>query len=196
MAIQRVQAFTIIWLSVALTATGILFVLLASFAFGPGIGILSALLYALFSLFIYISALVYSSGEPASRTTVPPSPKSRIKRLLLSQKGHPFRIQNGRTSDLQLSWTLPKPSKTSYSMRIWLDEKTRTCAFTEEVTDGTTTRRLGPTTSPRTPLSETRDIHTPSLWPALSGRKKFDAHEARQVVWDVCENNGWTTMRR
>lgn len=197
MAITSKQAFTVIWFMVVLTALGIILVLFSSVTFGPGIGMLSVLVFSLVSIFSFVLALMYTGGylEPEKIVKIPLK-KSEIKSLILSAKDKPFKVKTGRKSDITIAWALEKPERKEYSMSLWLDEKTHTCRFREEVKKTGKAVKIGPKYGNVEELKKKeKSVLVPSIWPLLKGGKDFDPYEARKIVWDACHKCGWEMVR-
>ncbi len=192
------QAFIIIWLMMALIALCTILVLFSSVTFGPGIGMLSLLIFVLVSVFIFIVALMYIKGAiKFGRPVTVPLKKSEVKTLLLSQKSRPFQIKKGRKSNISLVWNLERfGTKKEYVMDVWLDEKTHSCNFSEEVRDKGKVVKIGPKYGVVEMLrKKEKSLLTPSIWPLLTGGRDFDPYEARKLIWDVCESSGWKMVR-
>jgi hypothetical protein len=199
MALSDSQAAFGIGFMVAMTILGGIVVMISFVTFGLGWAVLSALMFAIVSIFVFVIALMYTKGSlKRSKLSKVPVKKSVIKSRILSIKETPFKIKRGKESDIVVKWKLGKlkKKKEEYIMKLWLDERTQSCNFSEEIKYDGNVIKLGPRSEKVISLKgEKKSIFAPAIWPTLTGRKDLDPKETRRLIWNVCEDSGWEMVR-
>jgi hypothetical protein len=178
MALSDSQAAFGIGFMVAMTILGGIVVMISFVTFGLGWAVLSALMFAIVSIFVFVIALMYTKGSlKRSKLSKVPVKKSVIKSRILSIKETPFKIKRGKESDIVVKWKLGKlkKKKEEYIMKLWLDERTQSCNFSEEIKYDGNVIKLGPRSEKVISLKgEKKSIFAPAI---------------------LCEDSGWEMVR-
>jgi hypothetical protein len=192
------QAGTSLGFMVALTILGGVLLMLAFISFGLGAAVISGLVFFILSVFIFVILLMYNIGAlKRKRVGVVPQTKSRIKNRFLSVKNIPFTLKNGKESDVVLEWEVEKEGKKrKYVMNLWLDDKKNVCTFNEKIVEGKEQKEIGGRYRETVGMKKNTSLYVPSIWPNLRGKKDLAPEEARRFIWEICEESGWSMVRK
>ena len=195
MGLSKRQAALGGWFIIAMTVVGGFVMMFSFLALGLGGAVLSALIFVLASILFLVIAIMYIGGDlRLVRVRKSPDEKSKIISRMISIRNSPFNVKKGRGSDLVLGW---KVRGKDYVMKIWLDEKTSSCKFTEEVREGRKLTKLGSRYGAGSDLKKKeKSIFIPGIWPVLTGERDIEPEEVRRRVWNICDECGWRMVRK